>query len=91
MAHLNDFAERFKLGHASASPFTPMARAWCIPCRQDVDVVAEAQHRGTTYLFKRICKRCGTVLQHGVFQNVPLIHAEPLSADVVRWTREGLR
>lgn len=89
MAHLNDFAERFRLGHASASPFTPLARAWCVPCRQDVDVDTAVAHRGTTYLFKQICRRCGGVMQHGVYQNVPLVGLTPLPADVVAWTREG--
>lgn len=95
MAHLNDFAERFRLGHASATPFAsvqpktgiPSAKLeWCPTCHDEVDTDTRAQHKGTTYAYRRACLRCGSVLARGIYHNVPILSAVPLPAGTVEWS-----
>lgn len=83
MANLNDFASRFRKG--IASPFTSFGLEWCRRCRMEVDCDTQAAHRGTTYVFKRWCLRCGLVVKSGVFDNVPLL-GRPLPAAALEWT-----
>ena len=59
-------------------PFTPSGMDWCPRCRSEADTYTEASHRGTMYIFKRTCQRCGKVLAYGTFDNVPLLTKRPL-------------
>jgi len=86
MAHINNHAKRFRMGLSSASPFTAGGLMHCIPCRQEVDTNTEAHHEGTTYAYKVSCLRCGNVIQHGIYHNVPLLSTIPLPAGTVEWT-----
>ena len=83
MANLNDFASRFRKG--LSSPFTTFGLEWCPHCRMEVDTETEAAHRGTTYVYKRWCKRCGTVIKRGIYDHVPLL-GRPLPAAALEWT-----
>lgn len=91
MANLNDFAERFRLGHASATPFTSFGLEWCSRCRMEVDCDTQAIHSGTTYGFKRWCLRCGKVIKAGLYNNVPLIAAQPMPKAAVEWVNKPER
>jgi hypothetical protein len=95
MAHLNNFAERFRLGHASATPFASLQSQtgipsqkleWCPTCHDEVDTDTQARHQGTTYMYRRACLRCGHVLARGIYHNVPILSGVPLPAGVVEWT-----
>lgn len=94
MSTINNFSRRYRAGLASASPFTPLAHAsgipagkleWCACCRDEVDTDTQAHHQGVTYAFKRSCLRCGTVLAHGVYHNVPIISSVPLPPGTMEW------
>lgn len=92
MAHLNNFAARFRKGLASASPFTSVGTAWCPHCKLEVAAREKAHHQGTTYAFKRWCLRCGHVLTRGVHDNVVLLSGESLNPAAMAWStaREGI-
>ena len=83
MAYLNNFASRFRKG--ITSPFLSEAD-WCARCRSEVDTETEAAHRGTTFVYRRRCGRCGLVLARGVYDNVAVVTGEPISPTAVAWT-----
>jgi len=99
MAQINTFPERFRLGLPSASPFTSLQSQtgipstkleWCRRCHDEVDTETRAHHQGVTYAYKRWCLRCGHVLAHGVYHNVPILSAVPLPAGTMEWvTAQG--
>lgn len=84
MANLNDFGSRFRKG--IASPFTSFGLEWCPRCKMEVDCDTQAAHRGTVYVYKRWCLRCGLVIKRGVYNNVPLLTNQPLPAAALEWT-----
>jgi len=95
MAQINTFPERFRLGFASATPFAslqpktgiPSANLeWCPTCRDETDTETQAHHQGTTYAYKRWCRRCGQVLARGIYHHVPILSDVPLPAGTVEWT-----
>lgn len=93
MANINDFGERFRLGHASANPFTARGTGsrsdWCPHCKCEVTYRQESHHQGTMYAFKRWCRRCGQVISRGVFDNVVTLTGEtPTHRDAVDWSKE---
>lgn len=83
MALLNDFASRFRKG--LANPFEAPRLEWCPTCHMQVDHETEGQHQGTTYVYRRRCKRCGSVIARGLFDNVSVL-GPPQNA--VEWTQE---
>lgn len=83
MAYLNDFASRFRKG--LANPFTAAGRDWCVRCQQDVDVETEHAHHGTTYAYRRRCRRCGQVLARGMHDNVVTV----VGSIADGWTQEA--
>lgn len=90
MANLNDFAKRFRVGLSSASPFTTLGLEWCPRCKMEVDCDTQAHHEGTTYAYRRWCLRCGKVVKHGIYQNVPLVALGPMPAAALEWaTKPG--
>lgn len=97
MAHIQNFRRRFRAGLPSASPFTPVACGsgipaghleWCPRCGDEVDTDTQAHHQGVTYSFKRSCLRCGVVLAHGVYHNVPILSSVPLPAGTMEWVTQ---
>jgi hypothetical protein len=48
-------------------PFTYHGMEWCASCNEAVDVDTMAVKKGTLYLYKKLCKRCGEVLMRGVY------------------------
>lgn len=85
MANLNDHASRYRKG--LSNPFTSVGLKWCAACRMDVDTRTASHHRGTMYVYKQTCLRCGAVLDRGVCDNVVLV-GRPLPAAAVEWTLE---
>jgi hypothetical protein len=86
MAHLNNFAPRFRKG--LSSPFTAFGRDWCDRCRTETASRSDNVHSGTTYGFKRCCLRCGKVLAFGVYDNVPVIAGGGgVPAQAVEWAQ----
>ena len=81
MAYLNDARERFKLGHASATPFQSTAKGhfetfgleWCPRCKMVVDCDTKANHHDTMYMWTRRCQRCGKAISYGAYNNVPIV------------------
>jgi hypothetical protein len=53
----------------------------------EVDCTTEAAHRGTTFVFRRQCKRCGNVVERGVNDNVVVLSGELPNAEAVAWTQ----
>ena len=80
-----DYKRRFQRGIGS-SPFTSLGLEWCDRCRMETDCDTQAEHRGTVYVYRRNCNRCGKVLKRGVYDNVPLICDKPLPAAALEWT-----
>jgi hypothetical protein len=67
------------------NPFTTLGLEWCSRCRSETDTNTEASHRGTRYVFKRWCQRCGKVLKWGYWDNVQLLSDRPLPAAALEW------
>jgi len=88
MIQIMDWKRRWQRGIGS-SPFTATGDlTWCGRCEMAVDHETQSFHRGTTYVFRRWCLRCGLVLNRGVYDNVPILSARPLPAAAVEWTLE---
>lgn len=66
------------------NPFNSLGMEWCLRCRSEVDCDTSAQHRGSLYVYKRWCLRCGWVIKYGAYQT-PLINDHPLAASAVQW------
>ncbi len=91
MAQINNFRRRFRAGLASATPFASMGLAYCPTCRGEEDTDTQSHHHGVTYAWKRKCLRCGSVISHGVYHNVPILSNVPLPAGTMTWvTAPGL-
>lgn len=93
MAQINTFPERFRLGLPSATPFKAETKtgergAWCPRCHDETDFEERVHHQGTTYAFKRWCRRCGQVMAHGVYHNVPILSHVPLPPGTMQWVTE---
>lgn len=41
---------------------------WCRVCKMDVDVDIEAANAGGLDVYRKCCRRCGNVVQHGIGQ-----------------------
>jgi len=52
------------------NPFDPVELTqhleWCRTCKMDVDVQVEAANAGGVDVYRKRCKRCGGVMQHGI-------------------------
>jgi hypothetical protein len=61
-------------------PFTMYGLEWCSRCDMEVDCDTQAVNKGTLYLYKRRCGRCGKVLKRGIYDKgagpLPLVASE---------------
>ncbi len=52
------------------NPFDPLYPIvdleWCRICKVDVDVQIEAANADGVDVYRKCCKRCGNVIQHGI-------------------------
>jgi len=63
----------YHIGHrVQRNPFDPIQLTehleWCRFCKMDVDVQVEAANAGGIDVYRKRCKRCGGVMQHGIGQ-----------------------
>jgi hypothetical protein len=65
------------------NPFDFTGDDYCSTCHEIVDTDTEAHHRGTQYVYRKRCLRCGHVIAWGSFDNVPLLSRAPIAA--VHW------
>jgi hypothetical protein len=68
-----------------SNPFGALGLAYCIYCKQEVDVDTEAHHEGTLYVWRQRCLRCGRYCNFGMYQNVPLFNNTGLSHAALEW------
>ena len=47
------------------TPFSTLGLDYCVWCKMQVDTDTDAQHDGTTYVYRRNCRRCGRVVASG--------------------------
>ena len=66
------------------NPFATAGLEWCHVCKSEMDCDTEASHKNSMYVFRRWCRRCGTVLKWGTL-NVPLMSPGPLPAVNLEW------
>lgn len=85
MAYLNDRGSRFRKGISPAFE-SAGRRRWCSTCQLEVDCSTEHAHRGTTFVFRRQCKRCGHVIERGVYDNVVVVNGRPLPSSALEWS-----
>jgi hypothetical protein len=85
MAQINNWRRRFRAGITSANPFASMGLDWCPRCKTEVDTTTQSHHQGTTWAYKRTCDRCGKVIQHAVYHNVPILSDVPLPRGTMEW------
>jgi hypothetical protein len=92
MMEILDFKRRFqRLGvtpfEATPSPdlpFTQYGLEWCPACQEAVDVQTLAVNKGTLYLYKRLCRRCGRVLMRGIYDK----NLDPVPRVAHEWINE---
>ena len=55
------------------NPFTSLGLNYCPRCQSEQDCDTVSEHRGTTYVFRVTCNRCGRVVKAGVWDGVALL------------------
>lgn len=69
------------------NPFDFQGLEYCVTCKQDVDTDTEAHHKGSTYVYRKRCLRCGAVMSWGTYDHVPLLETRtPIRA--IHWALE---
>ena len=71
-----------------SNPFGALGLAYCVHCKQEVDVDTEAHHEGTVYVWRQRCLRCGIQCNFGVYQNIPLLQTPALLNMSLEWVFE---
>lgn len=66
------------------NPFESLGLEWCHICKGEEDTDTTASHRAGVYVFKRWCRRCGTVLKAGSY-GAPLLCDRALPAMAMEW------
>jgi hypothetical protein len=75
MMQILDYKRRFQRGLTGpfesvpvvGLSFTMYGLEWCSKCEMEVDCDTQAVNKGTLYLYKRRCLRCGKVLKRGIY------------------------
>lgn len=67
------------------NPFESLGLDWCRTCQCEMDTDTQATHRNGLYVYKRTCRRCGTVVKYGAYQ-APLVSDTPIPAVALDWT-----
>jgi len=66
------------------NPFLTLGLEWCRTCKSEMDCDTQASHRDGMYVFKRWCRRCGTIVKYGMFA-APIISDRNLPAMALEW------
>lgn len=72
------------------NPFDPVHPVehleWCRTCEMDVDVTVEAAHADGVDVYRKTCKRCGMVIQHGMARrHIDASVSKPLPVSAVNF------
>ena len=78
----------YRWRRGNGQPFEAFGLEWCERCRQAVDTETQAAHRGTVYVWKRWCRRCGKVISYGKYDNCPIVSDSDLQACAIEWVAE---
>ena len=68
---MKDYRDSYHAGNRlPRNPFDPIAiiehLEWCRICKMDVDVQTESANAEGVDVYRKRCKRCGGVIQHGI-------------------------
>jgi len=73
------------------NPFDPVEviqhLEYCKTCDMDVDVTIEAGNAGGIDVYRKLCNRCGHVMQHGIAKR-HLAQAKPLPRAAIEFIRQ---
>lgn len=77
-----DYRDSYHIGNRiPRNPFTPVEVTqhleWCRTCKMDVDIQEESGNADGVDVYRKICKRCGRVMQHGIGKR-HILKPEPL-------------
>ena len=62
---------------------------WCHCCQMDVDVKIEAAHADGVDVYRKRCKRCGYVMQHGVARrHMTVENSKPLPQKAINFIKQ---
>ncbi len=80
-------------GRLIRNPFDPQVveehLEWCRTCKMDVDVQVEAGNADGVDVYRKCCKRCGGVVQHGMARrHMDGTSAKPLPAKAVMFIQQ---
>ncbi len=74
------------------NPFDPIYLIedleWCRSCKMDVDVQVEAANADGIDVYRKRCKRCGDVIQHGIARRHVTEEGEPLPQKAMNFIRK---
>ena len=74
---------------STSNPFSTTGIDWCPRCKLQVDTDTAAEHQGTTFTFKKWCRRCGRVICAGIYDSVAILSDRPLPPAALEWTWQG--
>ncbi len=71
-------------------PLYPIADLeWCRFCKMDVDVQVEAANADGVDVYRKRCKRCGGVIQHGIGRrHISEKESKPLPKKAINFIRQ---
>jgi hypothetical protein len=74
------------------NPFDPIntiGLEWCRFCKMDVDVQVEAANADGVDVYRKRCKRCGNVIQHGIGKrHIDGTNLKPLPLKAIKFIRQ---
>ena len=77
------------------NPFDPLypieQLEWCRICKMDVDVKIEAANADGVDVYRKSCKRCGKVIQHGMGRRHVTSESKPLPKKALEFIQETAR
>jgi len=82
---------RFDRGRVPRNPFDPVLPIqhleFCKVCQMDVDTQAQAAWADGVYVYRKLCKRCGSVMVCGIDRR-ELVSSKPLPKEAIQFIRE---
>ncbi len=83
----------YHIGHRiKRNPFDPIntiGLEWCRFCKIDVDVQVEAANADGVDVYRKRCKRCGNVIQHGIGRrHISGDNLKPLPLKAIKFIRQ---
>jgi hypothetical protein len=70
-------------------PVYPIAQLeYCRFCKMDVDVQVEAANADGVDVYRKLCKRCGEVMQHGIGRRHITDELKPLPQKAINFIKQ---